>query len=68
MHFEVVYGLFNRTGPFKTKVTPAGRNRNFGQRICLDAGTVQIQLGIFKSVSPTSIFRDQLNPDNIAIK
>jgi hypothetical protein len=68
MHFEVIYGLLDRAGPFKTEVTAARRNGNFGQRICLDAGTVQIQLGIFKSVSPTSIFRDQLNPDNIAVK
>src|ERR1700738_1853671 len=68
IHFEVVNGLLDRAGPFKAEVTATRWNRNFSQRNCLHAGTMQIQLGIFKSVSPTPAFRDEFNSANIAVE
>jgi len=68
LQFEVVDRLVNRAGPFKTEITSARWNRNLCQRMGLDSGAVQIQLRIFKPVSPISIFRDKRNSDNIAIK
>ena len=68
MRFKLIHGLADRAGPFEAEITSARRDRNLSQRICLDARTVQIQLRIGKSVSPTSIFLDNLDSDNVAIK
>lgn len=68
MRFKVIHGLVDRAGPFKTEIASARRDRILGQRICLNAWTVQIQLRICKSISPTSIFLDNLDSDNVAIK
>ena len=68
MPFEVLHGLIDRACPFKAEIASARWDRNLGQRIRLQSRSVQIQLRIFKPISPTSIFADQLDSDNVTIK
>jgi hypothetical protein len=68
MRFEVVHGLIDRTGPFKTEITSTRRNRNLRQRHRLDTRAVQIQLRVLEPVSPPLISSDNFHPDYFAIK
>jgi len=68
MRFEMVHGLIDRAGPFKTEIASAGRNRNLRQRCRLDTRAMQIQLRVLKPVRPPLIFSDNFNSDNFAIK
>jgi hypothetical protein len=68
MPLQVLHGLVNRPCPFEAEITPARRDWNPGYRIRHQSRAVQIQLSIFKSIGPPSLFGDQHDSNNIAIK
>jgi hypothetical protein len=66
--FKMIHGVLDPARPFKAEITSAGRDRNLGQRMRHHTWAVQVQLGIFEPIGPTSIFCDKLNSNNVAVE